>query len=50
MYIISFVKCTGVFSQLSTFTADCVRHSIQMADLETIIIGIGHSYCYKLLI
>ena len=27
---------TAVFSQLSIFTADCLRHPIQMAGVETI--------------
>ena len=27
---------TAVFSQLSIFTADCLRHAIQMAGVETI--------------
>ena len=27
---------TAVFSQLTTFTADCLRHPIQMAGIETI--------------
>ena len=35
---------------LSIFTADCLRHPIQMAGVETIIMGVAHSSCYKLLI
>ena len=27
---------TAVFSQLSIFTADCLRHAIQMVGVETI--------------
>ena len=39
MYISYVAKArlfTAVFSQLSIFTADCLRHPIQMAGIETI--------------
>ena len=39
MYISYVAKArlfTAVFSQLSIFTADCLRHPIQMAGVETI--------------
>ena len=39
MYISYVAKAhlfTAVFSQLSIFTADCLRHPIQMAGAETI--------------
>ena len=39
---------TAVFSQLSIFTADCLRHPIQMAGVETI--WELHTFCYILLI
>ena len=41
---------TAVCSQLSIFTADCLHHPIQMAGVETIIMGVAHSFCYKLLL
>ena len=34
---------TAMFSQLSIFTADCLLHPIQMAGIETIIMGVAHS-------
>ena len=29
------------------FTADCLHHPMQMAGVETIIMEVAHSYCYK---
>ena len=34
---------------LSIFTADCLRHPIQMAGTETIYMGVAHSFCHILL-
>ena len=38
-----------MFSQLSTFTADCLRHLIQMESVETIWV-LCNSYCNKVLV
>ena len=35
-YVAKACLFTAVFSQLSIFTADCLRHPIQMAGVETI--------------
>ena len=35
-YVAKALLFTAVFSQLSIFTADCLRHPIQMAGVETI--------------
>ena len=35
-YVAKACLFTAVFSQLSIFTADCLRHPIQMAGIETI--------------
>ena len=40
--------CTAVFLQLTISTADCLRHPIQMAGIETIQ-EVAYSYCYELL-
>ena len=53
MYISYVAKArlfTAVFSQLSIFTADCLRHPIQMAGVETIwelhSLPVIYSWCY----